>query len=37
MFISQEVAVGTVENGKIDNSQEFTDALQTLNSNKEFF
>ena len=37
MFISQKVATGTTEDGKIDNSQEFTDVLQTLNSNKELF
>ena len=37
MFISHKVATGTAKDAKIDNSQEFTDVLQTLNSNKELF
>lgn len=37
VFISQKFATGTAEDGKTENSQEFTDALQTLNSNKELF
>lgn len=37
VFISQKFSTGTAEEGKTENSQEFTDALQTLNSNKELF
>ena len=37
VFISQKFATGIAEDGETENSQEFTDALQTLNSNKELF
>lgn len=37
VFISQKFSTGTVEDGKTENSQEFMEALQTLNSNRELF